>query len=213
MNGLNLTEMKYVYVRNKNRFGDVQGILFEVQKGWEWVQEESLKKIRSHGFNNLIKNVCDLRGISINGLPVDMQDINIAIQEMGEKKQNDVENSTYDVDKNGFLVHKKTGELYISSYGCSCIIEENHDAKRPKRRGYRTGITASKAVIRTMTPMGYWKTAKLDVGSEVYTDDHALYECAHDFLAMGLHHKVKGNIPTDVFVASKKMTFVFEVKE
>ena len=212
MNGLNLTNMKYVYVRNKNRFGDVQGILFEVTKDWEWVQEESLKKIRSEGFGDLIKNVCDLRGVSVNGLPVAMQDIEIAISEMSSPKQNDVENSTYSLNENGFLVHKKTGELYISSYGCSCIIEENPDAKRPKRRGYRTGITASKAVIRTMTPMGYWKTAKLDTMSEVYTDEHALYECANDFLASGLHHAVKGTIPTDVFIASKKMSFVFEVK-
>lgn len=213
MDGLNLTKAKFVYVKNKNRFGDVQGILFELQKDWDWVQEESLSKITSHDFCNLIKNICDLRGVRVNNLPVDMSDIMIAIGVMSEKTESHLQNTWYTRNENGFLVHNKTGDLYISAYGCSCILKVNEEAKRPQQRGYRNGITASKDIIRSMTPYGYWKTSKITDSARIYCDEHALYECANDFLVEGNHHKVKGYIPTEVFQKARNMEFVFEVKE
>lgn len=210
MEGLNLTRVKFVYVRNKNRYGDVQGILFEMDKDWRWVQAQSTTQIKGNDFCNLVKNICDLRGVTANGLPIDMSDIHIAIASMSESVESTSTRDLYETDDNGFLVHKKTGDKYISSYGCSCIIEHNKEAKRPTSRGYRTGITASKAVIRTLTPLGYWKTAKICDDTEWWVDDHALYECANDFLAEGNHHKVKGYIPTEVFQMSRQMEFVFQ---
>ena len=213
MDGLNLTKAKFVYVKNKNRFGDVQGIFFELQKDWDWVQEESINKIKSHDFCDLIKNVCDLRMVKVNGLPIDMSDIKIAIESMKEKKESHLDNSVYTINENGFLVHNRTGDLYISAYGCSCILTVNEEAKRPQKRGYRNGITASKDIIRSMTPYGYWKTSKITDSAKIYCDEHALYECANDFIVEGNHHKVKGYIPTEVFQIARNIDFVFEIEE
>ena len=207
--GLKLSDCSFIYVRNKNRFGETQGILFELQKDWDWVSQESQKQIRSEGFADLIKNVCDLRGVNIGGIPIEKTDIEIAIESM-KKENNDVQSNIYDTDKNGYLVHKTTGERYISCYGCSCVLVEIEGC-RPARKGYRNGITASKDVIRSMCPLGYWKTARISTDSEIFYDDDALNEAASDFLVEGNHHRVKGYVPTEVFEAARKMQFSFEI--
>ena len=211
MTGLNLTNTKFVYVRGKNRFGDLQGILFEMEKKWEWVKKEAEKSLLQDDFCNLIKNICMLRNVKVANIPVNMQDIEFAVEAMKGSLSTNTEKDTYEKTGSGYLRHKKNGNLYISSYGCSCILHTNPDAKRPQKKGYKTGITAAKAVIRSMTALGYWKMTKIDDETEIFTDNRALWECASDFLVDGKHHMVHGYIPTEVFQASKTMKFVFEV--
>ncbi len=209
MEGLNLTSAKFVYVRGKNRFGDKHAVLFEMEKNWDWVLEQFQLSLHRSDFDMFVKSVCDLRGVTVSNLPIELDDIHFAINSM-KNSEHKAKTETYEkVD--GFLLHKANRQKYISSYGCSCILWENKEAKRPNTRGYRTGVTAAKAVIRSLTALGCWKMVKIDEDSEVFVDNRALWEAASDFLVEGNHNKVRGYIPTEVFEASKTMQFVFEI--
>ena len=193
---MKIPNSKFCYVRNINTHGDKQGILFERERTWEDIKSESHKLMRQHDFANLIKNVADMRGVNANGVPVSVADIQVATGELLESTSS--ESSSIYIDHGmGHLEHRHTGVHYMRGYASSCVLEANPDANR-KARQYRSGRTAAKQVIRTMTPMGYWKTAKL-IDAEIYHDDQALLECANDYLISGKHHLVKGYIPTEVF--------------
>jgi hypothetical protein len=209
-----LSDYKFCYVRGKNSAGDTQGVLFELEKDWNWVKKESNKIIMKDDFAELIRTVCDLRGIKVRGLPVDSIDIQSAIESFRQKDEDTktIESKTYDILDNGLLCHKKSRKNYISGYGCSCILIENPDKKEIKKRGYRNGLSASKSIIRTMTPYGNWKTSCINEDSEVFFDDHALYHCSNDFFADGNHHKVKGNIPTEVFQMARNLQYTFFIE-
>ena len=188
----------FCYVRNKNGYGDSQGILFDRRRTWPLLQEESLSFMDNHDFVNLIKQICDLRGIQAKGVPVTVDDIQEAREEMQISLSSSGSSSNIYIDHgHGHVEHKETGVHYLRGYACSCILETNPDAER-KKRSYRSGKTAAKQAIRTMLPIGYWKTAKL-LDAVMYHDHSALKECANDFLGGGRHHLVKGMIPSEVF--------------
>ena len=213
MTHIDLKNHRWIYIRNKNRFGDDQGILFDRKKDWDTLKVESQFALEKEDFPNLIKTICDLRGVHISELPISMDEITMAIESM----RNDAEkerDSLYTLLPSGILEHKKTKTTYIAASACSLIIKKNEDAVRPSQRKYRSGITAAKAVIRSMTPIGYWKMARLDSSvTTVEFGDSALSSAADDFLVQGPHHKVKGTIPTEVFQIARKFSFEFRVPD
>lgn len=214
----NIESFKWIYIRTYNRFGDKQGILFDRERMYQDVCSESLSFVHNDGCNQLIKQICDLRGIRIKGLPISMEDVDIALEEVSNslsisKNGESVSSHPKHFEKlpNGILKHKEKQRYYFGGFACSVILEKNDAAKRPNKKGFRNGVTAAKSVIRSMTSISQWKMATIDSESEIYGDMAAVYEAAQDFFVENRHHLVKGMIPNEVFKAAKTMDFHFTV--
>ena len=206
-----MSDYKFCYVRGINPSNEEEGTLFDLEKNWEWVESESNKIINREDFSDLIRTICDLRGVMVKGISIDNRDIETAIRSFRNNKEqtNIVESNTYEFLQNGLLRHNESKEIFLSGYGCSVILKKASEKKTAKKREYKTGLSASKSVIRTMTPYGNWKTSYIGESTEVFFDEQALYQCSNDFLADGNHHLVKGNIPTEVFHMARNLQFTF----